>query len=275
MLIDCSKSDLNRLLYSKGIGLKEVEGKAFPLNSALLISLLLLFVYCSIANASGEQRVVRIIDGDTIVLGNKQTVRLLGINTPEIGYRGRSNDEGALIAKAYLKERLQLQNVYLEQDNESKDKYGRTLAHVFLADGTHINVEILRKGLAILSLHPPNLKYTKILVLAQQHAEKQQLGVCALGAYQAWPASSLNMSRLKKWGRFEATVIGFSIGKKGSKLRLDDKTYIWIGSSHRQYFPNLKSYQGKRIEIRGWPRKWGKQFSIRAIHPSQIILKSD
>jgi len=228
---------------------------------------------CSVAYAAEFSKVVRVIDGDTVRLQTGESVRLLGINTPEIGYKGKRSDAGAEEAKAYLKKLVLNHRVLLEQDVEKEDKYTRKLAHVFLENGMHINAQMLRHGMAALSIHPPNFKYEQRLKTAQNYAEKRQLGIWNMNAYESKPAESISRRSSKKWGRFSARVNKITQSKKGAKLWLGEKAYIWISSAHQNYFPLLNIYEDKEIEIRGWPKKWGKYWSIRAIHPSQIILK--
>ena len=82
----------------------------------------------------------RVIDGDTIVAGN-QSIRLLGINTPE---RGEFySDE----AKSFLEGRVLNKTVRLEFGKERFDLYKRTLAYVFL-EGENVNLEIVENGFA-------------------------------------------------------------------------------------------------------------------------------
>jgi endonuclease YncB( thermonuclease family) len=252
MLIDCIKRQLSYRLFF---------GALFVLTNY------------STSYANESTRVIRIIDGDTIVLSNKQTVRLLAINTPEVGYHGKPSDAGALQAKEYLNRLLLKQHVVLELDSDQTDKYGRTLAHVFMDNGVHVNLVLLRRGLAVLSLHPPNLKYSEALILAQQRAEKERLGLWRMRAYQTQDIAVIAKDKRQKWGRYDARVTKLESTKKGNKLWLDGQTYIWISTAHQAYFPELRNYQRQLVEIRGWPRKWGKYQSIRAIHPSQIILK--
>lgn len=84
--------------------------------------------------------VQRIIDGDTIETST-ETIRLLGINCPEKGEKGYEE------AKEYLNKRLFNKTIRLEYNEEKKDKYGRTLAYVFLED-ENINLELIEKGYA-------------------------------------------------------------------------------------------------------------------------------
>ena len=83
--------------------------------------------------------VKRVIDGDTIVVGNDTHIRLLGINTPEKGeeyYNEAKNSLEGLVNKT----------VQLEYSGDRTDKYGRTLAYVIFED--NVNIEQVKNGFA-------------------------------------------------------------------------------------------------------------------------------
>lgn len=125
----------------------------------LLISLLL---GTALAVAADEERgrVSWIYDGDTVMVGGVGKVRLLGIDTPEkeaserdktfrrAGITPRQLRRGAKRATDFLIRNAKGQVVTLTFDREKKDRYGRTLAYVTLADGRMLNRELLREGLA-------------------------------------------------------------------------------------------------------------------------------
>ncbi|MCD6381577.1 MAG: thermonuclease family protein, partial [Candidatus Aenigmarchaeota archaeon] len=67
-----------------------------------------------------------VIDGDTIVLKNKQRVRLIGMNAPEIG------DFYANDAKKYLCGLVCNKTIILESDKIDRDQYGRLLRYVWI-----------------------------------------------------------------------------------------------------------------------------------------------
>ena len=98
--------------------------------------------------AAATLRVRRVIDGDTIAVAAIGMVRLLGVDAPEKtgGYRESEpyGDEAARFLRSLLNGKL----VRLEYDGERKDPYNRTLAYVFLEDGTLANEAIIRAGLA-------------------------------------------------------------------------------------------------------------------------------
>jgi len=263
MLIDRIKKQL----LIKVVGIRRLP------PSVLVATLLLVVGGYSSAGAYSLSKVVRVIDGDTIVLLNGEKVRLLGINAPELGYNGELNDPGALAAQQFLKTRVLNKFVVIEKDAEDKDHYGRSLAHVFLKSGEHINVELLRHGKVFLNIHPPNLRYSSQLIEAQSTAEKTGKGIWSAKFYWLQPVTQIPEEQIKKWGRFSSTVKKVSVLEKGTKLWLSDEVYIWIAEKNRQYFPTVTDYRGKHIEIRGWPRKRGKFWSLNAIHPSQLLIK--
>ena len=84
----------------------------------------------------------RIIDGDTIEAGNRnESIRLLGINTPERGELYYAE------AKQFLEGRILNKTVNLKFGKDRYDKYDRTLAYIFL-DNKNINQEIIENGFA-------------------------------------------------------------------------------------------------------------------------------
>ena len=121
-----------------------------------------------------------IVDGDTIKVKHQNklvTVRLLGIDTAETStnthlqwqrtYWKKTSSE--LIqwgkkAKNFLQQRLTTGDpLRLEYDTQRIDYYNRTLAYVYLADGTMINALLLEYQLAHIFVIPPNLRHQDLL----------------------------------------------------------------------------------------------------------------
>lgn len=128
--------------------------------------------------------VTKVIDGDTF-WGNdagldEVRVRLLGIDAPEsrksehkeVGYYGKESEE-------YLKALLSHKKVRLEYDVDKYDQFGRTLAYVFLEDGTFVNAELLKQGYARVMTFPPNVKYADEFIRLQRKARRSKVGMWA------------------------------------------------------------------------------------------------
>ncbi len=126
--------------------------------------------------------VTKVIDGDTFWVDNKTRkgikIRLIGVDAPEsknvfkkkIGYYGKES-------KLYLSDMLSGQRVKLVCDVDSLDPYGRTLAYVYLEDGTFINAELLKNGYAMVMTIPPNVKFADEFVRLQQDARINNKGL--------------------------------------------------------------------------------------------------
>jgi micrococcal nuclease len=98
--------------------------------------------------ASELRRVRQVIDGDTLTVSGIGTVRLIGVDAPEKTGGYREPEPFGDQATAFLKRQVEGKLVRLEYDGERKDRYNRTLAYVFLEDGTLVNEAVIRAGWA-------------------------------------------------------------------------------------------------------------------------------
>ncbi len=110
-------------------------------------ALLACFFFAVPALCGAQRRFcVRVIDGDTIILENGERVRLLGVDAPEIAHYGHAGEAGGEGAREFLRKLVEGRVVNLEYDAERKDKFGRTLAYVFTADGRFVNLLLIEEG---------------------------------------------------------------------------------------------------------------------------------
>ena len=164
-------------------------------RSAGAMLAILAFLICGCENISYDYEdilVTRAVDGDTLVLQNRERVRLIGIDTPEMSISDRlyreaqrtKTDIQTIIAqgrKAYrfTRDLVEGKRVRLEFDIEKYDKYGRLLCYVYLLDGTFVNAEIVKQGYAALLTIPPNVKYADLFQSLFQEARENQRGLWA------------------------------------------------------------------------------------------------
>lgn len=100
---------------------------------------------------AGTGRVTKVIDGDTIRvrLGTKtETVRLIGVNTPETVAPNKPVECFGPEASAHTKELLGDDTIVrLERDATTRDRYGRLLAYVYrVSDDLFINLSLIAEG---------------------------------------------------------------------------------------------------------------------------------
>ena len=126
-----------------------------------------------------DVRVTRIVDGDTFVVnfsGQKEKVRLIGIDTPETVHPHKLIQKYGLQASSFAKKHLLGKTVTLKYDETKRDKYGRILAYVYLHDGSMFNKNLLLEGYAWAYLRFP-FKHREEFIRAEQLAQKQQKGI--------------------------------------------------------------------------------------------------
>jgi len=134
----------------------------------------------------GEKAVVtKVVDGDTIVVSlggnNEQTVRLIGIDTPETVDPRRPVGCFGKEASNKAKELLSEKEIILQKDVSETDKYRRLLRYVFLPlpDGRILfaNDYLVREGFAKVLTYPPDVKYNEQFRQAEREAREDNRGL--------------------------------------------------------------------------------------------------
>ncbi len=124
-----------------------------------------------------EAQVIRVLDGDQVVLVGGTLVRLIGIDAPERERPGRAAQPLAQRAKDYVSGLVLEKTVRLQYDRERYDRAGRLLAYLYLPGGTLVNAAVVRQGLARVHLHSPNMRHEEDLLAAQQEALAARQGL--------------------------------------------------------------------------------------------------
>ena len=106
-----------------------------------------LFSLVILLTAQAQWRIcTSVIDGDTIVLDGQETIRLIGVDTPETKDPRKPVQYFGQEAYEFTRKLVEGKKVRLEYDQDRVDKYGRTLAYVYLEDGSHVNAQIILMG---------------------------------------------------------------------------------------------------------------------------------
>lgn len=249
---------------------------------AWLIALPLKADPCAPVGAGSDVAARFVIDGDTLELDDGRRVRLLGIDTPEIGRRGEPSEPFAQAARKRLEALASEPGLRLHVGEDPRDRYGRTLAHLFVADGGNIEALLLEEGLGFALVVPPNDQMIACHGTAERRARSAGRGV--------WARSPVVPAREVRAGGF--TLISgriASVNEGGGHLwlDLDGPVTLRIGREERHAFTHMLSGQplerwvGRQVQARGWvvdrqrkrqsPTRY-KRFMLPVRHPFMLEI---
>lgn len=165
------------------------------MNKKLILSILILLL--SISPVLSKEptdynniKVIKVIDGDTFKLENRENVRLIGIDCPEsrVNAKAKKDSKGTAQdlktitkmgkeATKFVKELVEGKYVKIQFDVERKDRYERLLAYMYLQDGSFLNASIVKSGYASPMTIPPNVKYADLFQKLYQEARENKRGL--------------------------------------------------------------------------------------------------
>jgi len=128
-----------------------------------------------------DGRVVEVIDGDTIVVrlgGREETVRYIGVDTPETRHPSRPVQCFGPAAGAVNARWVEGEQVRVEPGAEARDRYGRLLGYVYRErDGMFVNAELVERGYARARAYPPNDRYAAGFAALAEAAREGRRGL--------------------------------------------------------------------------------------------------
>ena len=214
-----------------------------------------------------------VYDGDTLRLRDGRRVRLIGIDTPEIGRNGQASEPLAEAARAALTRLLPHgAQIGLRYGAERRDHYGRWLAHVYLADGRNVQAHLLERGLAFALVVAPNTPAQSCYALAERAAREAGRGVWQVPRYAPVEAAALSRS-----------AAGFAI-EQGRVARVGESRDNWWLNLTRGFAVRVPKaalvafddyhpadLQGRRVEVRGWLVSRKGELRITVRHPAALV----
>jgi endonuclease YncB( thermonuclease family) len=207
--------------------------------------------YCPVPNGLKPVAVQRVVDGDTLRLSDGRSVRMIGLNTPELGKQGRSDEPFAVAARNRLEALVAASNgrVGVRPGKEGKDRYGRTLAHLYGADGANLEAQMLAEGLGFQVAVAPNVD----LVRCQQAAERRarQAG---LGVWRHSPVLNAGQIKASGFAVLKGRVSKIQRNRGGIWIELQDSLVLRVAPNLIGQFDvaSIERLKGRQIEARGW-----------------------
>ena len=214
-------------------------------------------------------------DGDTLRLVNGEKVRVIGLNTPELARKGRRAqplaEEAKRAVSGFLGDKL-----YIQRGRDAKDRYGRTLAHVYRSDGQSLSAELIAQGLAWQVVVPDNTGQWSCYRAEEQQARRLKRGV--------WRQSALSVEQLTTGDA------GFQVVKGRVESVYEGRHRWWlnmnglavsVSKKDQRYFDEAgmsgdwRVWQGKVIHLKGWVIDRSKSQSVikRGYAPLMMSLR--
>jgi len=222
-------------------------------------------------------RVNTVFDGDTLRLEDGRKVRLIGIDTPEVFSKKRHipNEIKASgqRARAALQQQLSKakMRVGLDYGQQRFDRYGRTLAHVFTAEGINVQAHLIKQGHAIAFTTPPNDRLSDCYKQQEILARTAKRGIWQLAQYQLLEVSQLDKAK-QGFQRLQGKVTQLKKTTKHITLVIGGMLNVRIYKKDWPNFslPHLNTLQGKRVRIRGWLHKKKQYYHMSLRHPDAL-----
>ncbi len=230
---------------------------------------------CAADAIDSVTKVAYVYDGDTVKLDDGRHVRFIGINAPEIAHNGKPAQAFGDRARRQLRALLARHHyrIALRYDVERTDHYGRTLAHLYLRDGTSIEAWLLQRGLATTLVVPPNAGNVECYADVEQAARRARTGLWSLPSYQVIAADRLS-SRTRGYRLVQGTVR--HVGRSTHALWLDfaGGFAVRIDRTDLKYFPALAptALRGKTVLVRGWIHSRRGKPQMRVRHPAALKI---
>ena len=227
----------------------------------------------------GAAAVIEVVDGDTVRLDDGETVRLVGIQAPEMAWDGSEAWPLAPQARQALAELVLDRRVGLAYGGHRRDRYDRLLAHLVRADdGCWIQGALLEAGMALVYSFRDNRTAVADMLAHERRARDRRRGIWAVPFYRVRTAGEADKA-LRGFHLVEGTV------RRAAVVR--DRAYLNFGADWRTDFTisiaprdrrlfeaeglTVEDYAGRRVRVRGWVRSFNGPM-IEATHPEQIEI---
>jgi micrococcal nuclease len=229
----------------------------------------------------GEAEVVRIIDGDTVVLSTGQEVRLVGIQAPKLSLGRHSMQSWPYSAEA--REALVFtflnRNVRFGYAGNRMDRHGRGLAHLVRDDGNWLQGWMIANGHARVYSFPDNRQFVDQLLRLEIAARAARSGLWELPLYQVHSATEKVILPANFFHLIEGRItdIGISQGRYfinfGEDWKEDFTATIYPDTERRfrGEWPDWSVLTGRTVRVRGWVY-FRNGSAIDITHPEQIEL---
>ncbi|MDB6142785.1 MAG: nuclease [Pseudomonas sp.] len=235
---------------------------------------------CPAPQSAPQFTVQRVIDGDTLRLNDGRSIRMIGLNAPETGKKGRSAEPFADAAKRRLQSLVDENGgkVGVIVGEEPQDHYGRTLANLYGQHGANLEAQLLVEGLGYQVAIAPN-----VALLDCQQAAEQTARQARLALWKASPVQPVGQISASGFAIVSGVITDVQRNGGGLWIELQGALVLRVAPELVSQFDvsRLKRLKGRPIEARGWvidrSRRGGLQpgqarWMLPVTHPTMLKL---
>jgi micrococcal nuclease len=221
--------------------------------------------------------VTAVYDGDTVKVrfidGTEKRVRLIGVDSPEIGDPREEIKFFAYMAKRFTFFYLYKKEIKLSYDWQLEDKYGRLLAYVWTEKQGLFNDFIVRQGFAFAFLrYPFRREYQEQFKKAENEARIMERGLWKKGDYPIVQAKDARQYL------GQILTVKYICSKVEAK-----RQFYFLCSSEGDFdalipqenissFPDIKSFENKTLVVTGFIEEYKGRVQIIVFFPLQIKI---
>ena len=235
--------------------------------------------------AGGFHRVTRIVRADTLDVEGVGPVRMIGIETPD----GKSPREIYGVhgqrALSFVEKALLAQDVRLESDPTAprdKDESGQTLAYVYSRDGTLINGEMVKQGLAL--VRPEQFKLANDFRGYEREAMQAMRGVwgssssSSSGLASAPPSASSALpsteGKPKKLSPLSPSELGANIPAISVPSSAPGEQIVWVSPGDKMYHKSGCEFLDKKKHSVGLSQAKSEGYTACSRCYASTVLKA-
>ncbi len=233
-----------------------------------------------VSKAAGGATAAEVTDGDTLILSDQVTVRLVGIQAPKLPLDRPNFKEWPLAkeAKRALEEMTLGRTLTLHPATRPIDRWGRTLAHLERDDGLWVQGEMLRRGWARVYTFADNRALAADMLALEREARAARRGI--------WGHPYYSIVTPERAGKVTNT---FQVveGTVMDAAEVKGRVYLNFGADWKTDFTVLvpakarkalarqgmdpATFKGRTIRVRGWLKEYNGPM-IELTHAEQLEL---
>ncbi|MBC9249068.1 nuclease [Pseudomonas alcaligenes] len=221
-----------------------------------------LWAACPLPAALAPLKVERVVDGDTLRLSDGRSVRLIGINAPELAHHGRSAEPFAEAARQRLQALVTANDgqVVLQAGRRARDHYGRSLAHAYDARGRNLEAQLLGEGLGY------QVAFEADALVDCQRAAERQARSARLGLWRHAQVQAPGDIQQGGFALIRGRIERVQRNRGGLWLEMAGSLVLRVEPQRLAQFDAaaLQRLAGRQVEARGWVVDRARQGGVKA-----------